>query len=171
MLETNELSQEEEDNQSVLDIEELSPELDQTTAEFVDTLVKRILLFTEEFCDIEFFPYQIPIAYRLIESIILGDGDELTVIGCRQSGKSEVLSNVMASMMVILPKLAPVYPTWLDKFEKGFWCGVFAPTEDQADTVFSRIVTNSQVITLLTSFLTQRLMIKQPLVEHVVKAK
>ena len=141
MLETNELSQEEEDNQSVLDIEELSPELDQTTAEFVDTLVKRVLLFTEEFCDIEFFPYQIPIAYRLIESIILGDGDELTVIGCRQSGKSEVLSNVMASMMVILPKLAPVYPTWLDKFEKGFWCGVFAPTEDQADTVFSRIVT------------------------------
>ena len=127
--------------QQVLDIEELAPELDETSAEFVDMLVKRILIFTEEFCDVEFFPYQIPIAYRLIESVILGDGDELTVIATRQSGKSEVMSAVMASLMVILPKLAPVYPTWLDKFEKGFWCGVFAPTEDQADTVFSRIVT------------------------------
>jgi hypothetical protein len=43
-------------------------------------------------------------------------------------------------MMVILPKLSKVYPTWLGKFDKGFWCGVFAPVEDQADTVFSRIV-------------------------------
>lgn len=131
----------EEDLSGVLDIEELSPELDEASTEFVDHLVKKLIIFTEEFCDIEFFPYQVPIAYRLIESIVLGDGDEVTVIGCRQSGKSEVLSGVMASMMVILPKLALVYPTWLEKFEKGFWCGVFAPTEDQADTVFSRIVT------------------------------
>lgn len=131
----------EEDLSGILDIEELAPELDEASSEFVDQLVKKLIIFTEEFCDIEFFPYQVPIAYRLIESIILGDGDEVTVIGCRQSGKSEVLSGVMASMMVILPKLAPVYPTWLEKFEKGFWCGVFAPTEDQADTVFSRIVT------------------------------
>ncbi|NBO61924.1 MAG: hypothetical protein EBU82_13330, partial [Flavobacteriia bacterium] len=131
----------EELENEVPDIEELTPELDEASEEFVDQLVKKLIVFTEEFCDIEFFPYQIPIAYRLIESIVLGDGDEVTVIGCRQSGKSEVLSGVMASMMVILPKLAPVYPTWLDKFEKGFWCGVFAPTEDQADTVFSRIVT------------------------------
>jgi hypothetical protein len=43
-------------------------------------------------------------------------------------------------MMVILPKLSTIYPTWLSKFERGFWCGVFAPVEDQADTVFSRIV-------------------------------
>jgi len=129
------------DLRTVLDIEELSPELDQTTTEFVNNLVKRLVIFTEEFCDIDFFPYQTEIACRLIESIVIGDGDEITVIGCRQSGKSEVLAAVMASMMVILPKLAPVYPTWLSKFDKGFWCGVFAPVEDQADTVFGRIVT------------------------------
>lgn len=116
-------------------------ELDETSAEFIDQLVKRIIIFTEEFCDIEFFPYQIPIAYRIVESVVLGDGDELTVVATRQSGKSEVLSAVMAGMMVILPKLAPIYPTWLEKFDKGFWVGVFAPTEEQAETVFSRIVT------------------------------
>lgn len=116
-------------------------ELDETSVEFIDTLVKRLLIFTEEFCNIEFFPYQIPIAYRLIESVVIGDGEEITIIATRQSGKSEVLSNVAASMMVILPKLSSIYPTWLGKFSTGFWCGVFAPVEEQAETVFSRIVT------------------------------
>ena len=117
-----------------------SNDLDETSSEFIDNLVLKLILFTEEFCNIKLFPYQVPIAYRIIESIVIGDGEEMTLIATRQSGKSEVLSNVLASMMVILPKLAPVYPTWLGKYEKGFWCGVFAPVEDQADTVFSRIV-------------------------------
>lgn len=131
--------------ENLLDEEQLdetpSEELDETSAEFVDALVKKLIVFTEEFCAVTFFPYQIPIAYRLIESIVLGDGEEMTLVATRQSGKSEVLSNVMAAMMVILPKLSKVYPTWLGKFDRGFWCGVFAPVEDQADTVFSRIVT------------------------------
>lgn len=126
-----------EEQEEVLDN---SNELDEASAEFVDQLVLKLILFTEEFCNVKLFPYQVPIAYRIIESIVLGDGEEVTLIATRQSGKSEVLSNVMASMMVILPKLSKVYPTWLGKFEKGFWCGVFAPVEDQADTVFSRIV-------------------------------
>jgi hypothetical protein len=128
-LEAAELAAEQED------------ELDETSAEFVDNLVKKLIVFMEEFCNIKLFPYQVPIAYRIIESIVLGDGEEMTVVATRQSGKSEVLSNVCASLMVILPKLSKVYPTWLGKFDKGFWIGVFAPTEDQADTVFSRIVT------------------------------
>jgi hypothetical protein len=115
-------------------------ELDETSAEFLDSLVKRLLIFTEEFCDVELFPYQIPIAYRYIESLIIGDGEEFTLIACRQSGKSEVLSNVIAAMMVILPKLAPIYPTWLSKFSKGLFVGVFAPVEDQAETIFGRVV-------------------------------
>lgn len=123
-----------------LTAEELVEELDETSAEFVDQLVTKLVLFTEQFCDIELFPYQVPIAYRMIESIVLGDGEEMTLVATRQSGKSEVVSNVLSSMMVILPKLSTIYPTWLSKFEKGFWCGVFAPVEDQADTVFSRIV-------------------------------
>ena len=131
-------SEVDEDVESIADLE---IELDEASAEFVDELCKKLVIFTEEFCDVEFFPYQVPIAYRMIESIVIGDGEELTVIATRQSGKSEVLSNVIASMMVILPKLAVVYPLWLSKFVKGLWCGVFAPTEDQADTVFSRIVT------------------------------
>ena len=121
-------------------VPEIEIELDEASAEFVTELCTKLVAFTEEFCAVEFFPYQVPIAYRFIESVVVGDGEELTLIATRQSGKSEVLSNVIASMMVILPKLAKIYPLWLSKFSKGFWCGVFAPTEDQADTVFSRIV-------------------------------
>lgn len=115
-------------------------ELDETSAEFVHDLVEKLLVFIQTFCDTEFFPYQLPIAYSFVESIVLGDGEEKTLIATRQSGKSEVVSNVIAGLMVILPRLATVYPTWLGKFEKGFWVGVFAPTEEQADTVFGRVV-------------------------------
>jgi hypothetical protein len=119
---------------------ELEDELDETTQEFVDDLVTKLLVFIQTFCDTEFFPYQLPIAQSIVESIVLGDGEEKTLIATRQSGKSEVISNIIAGLMVILPRLAKVYPTWLSKFEKGFWVGVFAPTEDQADTVFGRVV-------------------------------
>ena len=120
--------------------EELDDEIDETSADFIHDLVNKLIIFIEEFCAVEFFPYQTPIAYSIIESIILGDGSEKTLIATRQSGKSEVVSNVIAGLMVILPRLADVYPFWLSKFSKGFWVGVFAPTEEQADTVFGRVV-------------------------------
>lgn len=132
------------ETETVVDIEgfvsETEPEVDETSAEFLDDLVKKLIVATEAFCNITLFPYQTPIAYSIIESIILGDGDEKTLIATRQSGKSEILSNVIAALMVFLPRLATVYPHWLGKFEKGFWVGVFAPTEEQADTVFGRVV-------------------------------
>jgi len=129
-----------EEYEEVDDVPEVDDDLDETTAEFVDDLVKKLILFIEEFCDVKFFPYQLPIAYSFVESIVLGDGEEKTLIATRQSGKSEVVSNLIAGLMVILPRLSNVYPTWLKKFEKGFWVGVFAPTEEQADTVFGRVV-------------------------------
>lgn len=116
------------------------PALDETSAEFIDDLVKKLILFIQTFCDVEFFPYQTPIVYSIVESVILGDGDHKTLCCCRQSGKTQVMAAVIAGLMVILPRLAPVYPFWLSKFAKGFWCGVFAPTEEQADTVYGRIV-------------------------------
>lgn len=127
------------DEAAIVEDEAEAP-LDEMSTEFIDDLVLKLIRFTEEFCNVKFFPYQTPIAYSIIESIVLGDGEEKTLIATRQSGKSEILSNVIAALMVILPRLSEVYPTWLGKFKTGFWVGVFAPTEDQADTVFSRVV-------------------------------
>jgi hypothetical protein len=43
--------------------------------------------------------------------------------------------------MVILPLLAKIYPDLLGRFKDGLWVGMFAPTESQAETLFSRTVT------------------------------
>jgi len=70
----------EQENENQIDEDN---ELDETSAEFVDHLVLKLILFTEEFCNITLFPYQIPIAYRIIESIVIGDGEELTLDATR----------------------------------------------------------------------------------------
>ena len=113
--------------------------LDEESEDFIHQLVIRILVFMEDFCDITLFPYQREVAYRTVQSVVLGDGEEITVLQARQSGKSEALSNVIVALMILLPRLAKAYPELLGKFAKGFMVGVFAPTEDQAETVWSRV--------------------------------
>ncbi len=147
LLDEEDLGEEEEDPGAV--------DLDPDTAEFVHELVIKLVHFVEVFCDVRLYPYQKDIAYRIIESVIIGDGEEITVIATRQSGKSEVLANVLAGLMVVLPKLAFVYPdsALLSKFRKGFWVGVFGPVEDQGATIWGRIVAR-----LTTEMATEMLM-------------
>jgi hypothetical protein len=113
--------------------------LDESQAEFIDTLVKRCLLFIEEFNDVRFYPYQTEVSYRICESVIINDAEELTGLISRQAGKTETLANTFAGLMVLLPKLALSFEL-LARFKKGLWIGCFAPTEDQSDTLHGRIV-------------------------------
>jgi hypothetical protein len=113
--------------------------LEPESEEFVHELTVRILVFAEDFCNIELFPYQREVGYRVIQSMVLGDGEEITVLQARQSGKSETLACCIVALMVLLPRLAKAYPDLLGKFEKGCWVGVFAPTETQAETVWQRV--------------------------------
>ena len=53
---------------------------------------------------------------------------------------TETVANVIAAMMILLPRLAKLYPNLLDKFKNGVMVGCFAPTEDQAETMYGRIV-------------------------------
>ena len=124
------------------DYEEEEPDdygLDPETADFVDELIKRIILFCEEFSGLELRPYQRSLAYRIVESLVMCDGEEITALWARQSGKSETLSVVIAGCMVILPKLAMSFEM-LDRFKRGLWVGVFAPTDGQSDFLHGRIV-------------------------------
>jgi hypothetical protein len=43
--------------------------------------------------------------------------------------------------MILLPRLAKLYPDLLGKFKDGVWVGLFAPTESQAETLFGRAFT------------------------------
>lgn len=115
-------------------------ELDELSKEFVDQLVGKILVIVDEISGHPLRPYQVPFARRLIESLIIGDGDTITALFSRQSGKTETVSDVVATCMIILPRLAMMFPDLLGKFKEGMWVGAFAPVDEQADNLYGRIV-------------------------------
>jgi hypothetical protein len=121
--------------------EEEVEELDELSQQFVDKLVDKIMDFLKVLVGHDLHPYQKPLARRIIESVIINDGEEITALAARQSGKSETVADVVATLMVLLPRLAKLYPDLLGKFKDGLWVGLFAPTEGQAETLFGRTVT------------------------------
>ena len=86
------------------------------------------------------YPYQYRLAYRIIESVVLNDGAEITALQARQSGKTQAVAACVATIMLLFPRLAKRYPTWLGHLRRGVKVGVFAPVEEQAQTLFARIV-------------------------------
>ena len=130
---------EEEEPQVEEGYDEPADDLDPEMAGFLDDMIKRIIVFCEELAGFEMYPYQRSMSYRIIESLIVSDAEEITGLLARQSGKSEVVAVTLAGCMVLLPKLAKTFPL-LEKFKRGLWVGIFAPVDEQADLVFSRIV-------------------------------
>jgi len=124
----------EEDNQ------EEDDGLDELSREFVVQLIDKIMQFMTALVGHELHPYQKPLARRIIESVIINDGEEVTALAARQSGKSETIANTVAALMVLLPRLAHMYPELLGKFGDGLWVGMFAPVQSQAETLFARVV-------------------------------
>jgi hypothetical protein len=116
-------------------------EVDELSAEFVARITDRILQFMVVLVGHDLHVYQKPLARRIIESVIINDGEEVTALASRQSGKTETVSDTLATLMVLLPLLAKIYPDLLGRFKDGLWVGMFAPTESQAETLFSRTVT------------------------------
>jgi hypothetical protein len=114
-------------------------ELDEEMANFVDELCKRTILFCEELWGEQFYPYQRTMAYRIIESLVLQDAEEITGLLARQSGKSEVVATTLAGCMILFPILAKTYPI-LERFKRGLWVGLFAPVDEQSDLVYQRII-------------------------------
>lgn len=116
-------------------------ELDENSRDFVDQLVSRLM----DVCDLlsghPLRKYQRPFAKRIFESLVINDGATITALFSRQSGKSETVANVVATAMIMLPRLARAFPDWLDKYSEGVWVGAFAPVDEQADTLHGRIVT------------------------------
>jgi hypothetical protein len=114
--------------------------LDELSKEFVKALVEKIMDFMNVLVGHELHAYQQPLARRLIESVIINDGEEITALASRQSGKSETIANTVATLMVILPRLAKMYPELMGKFGDGIMVGMFAPVQSQVETLYSRTV-------------------------------
>lgn len=122
-----------------LEEENLAFNLSEDEAQFVHELIVRTIVFCEELADLELRPYQRELAYRIIESLILADGEETTALWSRQSGKSETLAVVIAGVLVLFPKLAKSFDI-LERFKRGLWVGVFAPVDGQSEFIFGRIL-------------------------------
>jgi hypothetical protein len=120
---------------------EVEEEVDELSTEFVSRITDRILQFMVVLVGHDLHSYQKPLARRIIESVIINDGEEITALASRQSGKTETVSDTLATLMVLLPLLAKIYPDLLGRFKDGLWVGMFAPTESQEETLFSRTVT------------------------------
>lgn len=123
------------------DVYDVDDDLDELSQDFVNRIIDKIMQFMVVLVGHDLHSYQKPLARRIIESIVINDGEEITALASRQSGKTETVSDTLATLMVILPLLAKLYPDLLGKFKDGLWVGMFAPTESQAETLFSRTVT------------------------------
>ena len=115
--------------------------LDELSQQFVNKLIDKMMDFLKVLVGHDLHPYQKPLARRIMESVIINDGEEVTALASRQSGKSETVADTVATLMILLPRLAKLYPDLLGKFNDGVWVGLFAPTESQAETLFGRAVT------------------------------
>lgn len=111
-------------------------------------LVVMIFNFCELYSGVTFYPYQEQFSKRLIRSVLENDGQEITALFSRQSGKSETVATTVGGMMIILPKLAsmPMFAndSRINRFKDGLWVGIFAPTQRQAQITYMRMKTRLQ---------------------------
>lgn len=103
-----------------------------------DAFIDKFMVFTKALTGLQLYEYQIEPARRIVRSVITNDGEEITLLFSRQSGKTEILGNIIPALLVILPKLAASIPA-LAAFKDGVRIGIFAPTSDQAQTLYDRI--------------------------------
>lgn len=116
-------------------------------------LVNRIFIFCELYSGKKLFPYQEQFSKRVIRSVLENDGEEITALFSRQSGKSETISVTSGGMMIILPLLAnmPMFADdpRLSMFKDGLWIGIFAPSQRQASITYNRIKSRIQCPTAI----------------------
>lgn len=119
-----------------------------TTDVSTTELVNVCFNFVELYSGRKLYPYQEQFSKRVIRSILVNDGEEITALFARQSGKSETISDTTGGLMILLPILASMPMFQSDKrfkqFKDGLWVGIFAPSQRQAQITYSRIKSRLQ---------------------------
>lgn len=118
----------------------VAPPFVEPSAELVEKIVGAVMILASELVEHPLYDYQEEVGRRFVEAVVTTEAEELTLLAARQSGKTEAISAVIAAMMILLPRIATVFPELLGQFKTGLMVGVFAPVEEQADTMFKRIV-------------------------------
>ena len=106
-------------------------------------LIDKIVAFCQALSGRSLYKYQLQFARRMIRSVLENDGEEITALFSRQSGKSQTVADISAGLCVILPILAnmPMFcnDIRLKGFKEGFWIGIFAPTQNQSQLTYNKI--------------------------------
>lgn len=104
-------------------------------------LVDGILAFICELGGFQLYTYQYVFARRIIESVLMNDGNTITGLWSRQTGKTTTVALVGIGLAVILPVLSKQLPhvEELQQFKDGFWVGIFAPITRQANLSYARM--------------------------------
>lgn len=116
----------------------------------LDTVIVRIIVLAQLLMEKRFYPYQVALARRIVESLLLHDGDVVTSLMSRQAGKTETIGGVSAALCLALPLLAKQFPhDWrlnitddqgnYRGFERGLQIGIYAPKLEQSEITFNRI--------------------------------
>lgn len=111
-------------------------------------LVNMIYNFCEVYSGKVMYAYQTQFSKRIIRSVLENDGAEITALFSRQSGKTETIAITVGGLMIILPTLANM-PMFMDDprlqmFKDGFWVGIFAPCQRQAQITYGRMKSRLQ---------------------------
>ena len=105
----------------------------------VNDIVDKFVKFSNAICAYPLYPYQEEPFRRIIQAFIKNEGCILTILCARQSGKTDLVAKAIQSIMILIPVLAKIFPDQLGMYKKGVHIGIFAPTNEQAYTVHSRI--------------------------------
>lgn len=102
-------------------------------------LTEKIIEFGRMLTGIEIYGYQYDIAFRIIHAVVVNDGESITMLLSRQSGKTEVLSFTSVTLLVLMPVLGKMFHE-LEHLQHGIQIGLFAPQRDQVDTTYGRTI-------------------------------
>jgi hypothetical protein len=100
-------------------------------AEILVQLGQRMLGF-------DLYEYQVEPAIRVVYSMLVNDGADISMLFSRQSGKSQDTAFCACVIGITFPLLAKIYPKDLGQYANGVKMGLIAPQLEQVDTVYSR---------------------------------
>jgi len=111
-----------------------------TTSQITDVLMEFIAIFNTQ-AKIHLYGYQRSFIRRIIEAVLEHDGDVITGLWSRQSGKSEAIACLCTALCIMLPTLARSFPDdpRLMQYSEGFNIGIFAPKDKQSKIIYDRI--------------------------------
>ena len=107
----------------------------------LENLSEMVVTFSEKMCGVTLYPYEREFGFRIVYSLLAEDSEEITGLFSRQSGKTETVAVIVCGCIVMLPVLAAALP-WesrISKFRNGLWCGIYAPTFEQASIMWKRM--------------------------------